>query len=94
MEMKENKLLGRKEIKYLLEYNGSPTPSRDNIREVLSRNTNSKAELIIIQRNIQKTGKGELEGYAKIYNKKEDAMLFEPDYELFRNKLKTKKGEN
>lgn len=90
VESKENKILRRKEIKYTLEYENSPTPSREVIKEIIARNTNSNKDLVIVDRNLQKTGLHLLEGYSKIYSKKEDAMLYEPDYELFRNGLKVK----
>ncbi len=90
VDSKENKILRRKEIKYTLEYENSPTPSREVIKEIISRNTNSNKELVIVDRNLQKTGLHLLEGYSKIYTKREDAMLYEPDYELFRNGLKVK----
>ena len=86
----ENKILKRKEIKYTIEYNGSPTPSRDSIREIVARNTNTNKELIIVDHNYQLTGLNKLSGYVKVYSRKEDAMLYEPDYELFRNGLKQK----
>ena len=90
VDSKENKILRRKEIKYTLEYENSPTPSREVIKEIISRNTNSNKELVIVDRNLQKTGLHLLQGYSKIYTKREDAMLYEPDYELFRNGLKVK----
>ncbi|MCL4345730.1 MAG: 30S ribosomal protein S24e [Candidatus Thermoplasmatota archaeon] len=93
VESKENKILKRKEIKYTLEYENSPTPSREVIKEIIARNTNSNKDLVIVDKNLQKTGLHLLEGYSKIYSKKEDAMLYEPDYELFRNGLKTKEAK-
>ncbi|MCL4350306.1 MAG: 30S ribosomal protein S24e [Candidatus Thermoplasmatota archaeon] len=89
----ENKILKRKEIRYTVEFEGSPTPSRDVIRELVARNTNSNKELVIVDHNHQLTGLYKLTGYVKIYSKKEDAMLYEPDYELFRNHLKEKEAK-
>ncbi len=87
---KENKLLKRKEIRYHIEFESSQTPSREVVRELISRNTNSNKDLVIVDFNEQLTGLHKVEGYAKIYSTKEDAMLYEPDYELIRNKLKVK----
>ncbi len=89
-ENRENKLLKRKEIRYHVEFDNSQTPTRDVVRELISRNTNSNKELVVVDYNRQLTGLHKLEGYAKVYKTKEDAMLYEPDYELFRNKLKVK----
>lgn len=86
----ENKMLKRKEIRYHVEFENSQTPTRDVVKELISRNTNTNKDLIIVDYNKQLTGLHRIEGYAKVYKTKEDAMLYEPDYELFRNKLKVK----
>ncbi|KJE49756.1 MULTISPECIES: 30S ribosomal protein S24e [Acidiplasma] len=87
---KDNKLLHRKEIRYTMTFSSGITPSRDYIRDLLANYYKVNKELIIVDKNKQETGKDELKGYAKIYDKKENAMLYEPDYELIRNKLKEK----
>ena len=89
-ETKENKLLRRKEISYTVEFEKNKTPSRDVVIELIARNLNANRELIIIDYNEQLTGLHIIKGYSKIYSTKEDAMLYEPDYELFRNNLKVK----
>jgi len=88
----ENVLLHRKEVHYRIIFAGEATPSREKIREIIAKNTGAPKELVIVDRNIQETGKNEVVGYSKIYSSKEDAMLFEPDYELFRNGLKRKEA--
>ncbi|MCL4335646.1 MAG: 30S ribosomal protein S24e [Candidatus Thermoplasmatota archaeon] len=90
---RDNKLLHRREIRYRIVFKNEATPSREKIKEIIAKNTGSKKELIIIDRNIQETGKGEVIGYSKIYKDKESALLYEPDYELIRNGLKSKEGE-
>ncbi|MHB1650268.1 MAG: 30S ribosomal protein S24e [Thermoplasmataceae archaeon] len=89
----ENKLLKRTEVRYTVNYKDSPTPKRDSIRDMLAKNTGSKIDLVVIDKNIQGTGLHSLKGYAKIYKDKESAMLYEPDYELYRNNLKTKEAK-
>ncbi|WP_393972088.1 30S ribosomal protein S24e [Oxyplasma meridianum] len=86
----ENKLLKRTEIRYTVSFKNSPTPKRESIRDMLAKNTGSKIDLVIVDRNLQGTGVHSLKGYAKIYKDRESAMLYEPDYELYRNNLKTK----
>ena len=90
IEAKDNPLLKRKEIRYFVEFDNDVSPSRDVIREVISRNYKADSSLVIVDKNLQLTGSHSLEGYSKIYQNKEAAMLFEPDYELIRNKLKEK----
>ena len=87
---RDNKLLHRKEIKYRATFTGKPTPSKEAIRELISKNLGVSKDLVIVDRNIQETGKSEVMGYSKIYTDKESAMLYEPDYELLRNGLKVK----
>lgn len=91
-KQKENVLLHRKELRYIITFAGEATPSRDKIREIIAKNTGAQKDLVIVDKNIQETGKNEVKGYSKIYDTKENAMLYEPDYELFRNGLKTKEA--
>ena len=94
IEVKENPLLKRKEIRYLIEFDNDTSPSRETIREVIARNYKADHSLVIVDKNLQITGSHSMEGYSKIYNNKEAAMLYEPDYELNRNKLKEKEVKN
>ncbi|MHB1492974.1 MAG: 30S ribosomal protein S24e [Thermoplasmataceae archaeon] len=94
IEVKENPLLKRKEIRYLIEFDNDTSPSRETIREVIARNYKADHSLVIVDKNLQITGSHSMEGYSKIYNNKEAAMLYEPDYELIRNKLKEKEVKN
>ncbi|HLH86106.1 MAG TPA: 30S ribosomal protein S24e [Thermoplasmataceae archaeon] len=87
---RDNILLHRKEIEYEMIFKGEATPSRTKIKELISKNLGSNPELVIVDRNIQHAGASKVKGYSKIYKDKESAMLYEPDYELFRNGLKAK----
>ncbi len=89
-ETRDNKLLKRKEIRYRVLFGNEATPTRDKIRDLIAKNLSANKELVIVDRNIQQSGKHELVGYSKIYTDKESAMLYEPDYELYRNGLKVK----
>ncbi|MGC8516213.1 MAG: 30S ribosomal protein S24e [Thermoplasmata archaeon] len=91
--VKENSLLKRKEVRYRVTFNKETTPNRIKIKEIIAKNFSANPELVIVDRNIQETGKHEVIGYSKIYADKKSAMLYEPDYELFRNGLKEKKAE-
>lgn len=89
-ETRDNKLLKRKEIRYKVVFGKESTPKREQIRDILAKNLGVKKELVIVDSNIQQSGKHELHGYSKVYSDKESAMLYEPDYELYRNGLKVK----
>ncbi len=87
---KDNKLLHRKELQYRIVFKNEPTPSREKIKELIAKNSGSQKELVVVDKNLQETGLNEVKGYSKIYKDKESALLYEPDYELFRNGLKSK----
>ncbi len=90
---RDNGALFRKEIKYTIVYDSGKTPSREQIKDLLVNYYKVSKDLIIVDNNKQETGKDEIKGYAKIYDTKEHALLYEPDYELIRNKLKQKEVE-
>ena len=90
---KENKLLHRRELQYRITFKNEPTPSREKIKELIAKNSGANKELVVVDKNLQETGLNEVKGYSKIYKDKESAMLYEPDYELLRNGLKSKEGE-
>lgn len=90
---RDNPLLKRKEIWCRIIYGNEPTPRRDQIRDIIARNLGADKNLVMVDRSIQETGKHEQRSYVKIYSDRESAMLYEPDYILFRNGLKEKKGE-
>ncbi|MCL4314529.1 MAG: 30S ribosomal protein S24e [Candidatus Thermoplasmatota archaeon] len=87
---RDNALLKRKEIHYVVSFDGESTPKREAIRQMIARNVGVAEELVIVDRTVQETGKAEATGYAKVYSSRDDAMLYEPDYELIRNGLKDK----
>jgi small subunit ribosomal protein S24e len=91
--VKENSLLKRKEVRYRMTFSTESTPNRLKIKDIIAKNFSANPELVIVDRNIQETGKHEVIGYSKIYADKKSALLYEPDYELFRNGLKEKKVE-
>ena len=90
---RDNKLLFRKEIKYTVDFKSGKTVSRNEIKKLLMDYYKAKEDVIVVDRNIQETGKDSLKGYVKIYDTKEHAMLYEPDYELIRNGLKEKESK-
>lgn len=90
---RDNKLLHRKEVHYRIIFKNEPTPSREKIKELIAKNSGSSKELVVVDNNMQETGLNEVKGYSKIYKDKESAMLYEPDYELFRNGLKVVETE-
>jgi small subunit ribosomal protein S24e len=91
---RENKLLHRNEIRYRVTFTGKATPSKTAIKELIAKNMGVNGELVILDSNVQETGKAEVIGYSKVYLDKASAMLYEPDYELIRNGLKAKEEKS
>ncbi|MGC8996219.1 MAG: 30S ribosomal protein S24e [Thermoplasmata archaeon] len=94
-EKKENPLLKRTEIKFKVKFDKMRTPSRDEVKELLSKNLNIPKERIILDHMRTSFGIHLLSGYCKVYNDVDTAKKIEPDYILIRNGLKEpkKKGE-
>jgi len=83
----ENPLLNRKEITFNISHTGA-TPSRDEIKNKLVAQLNSRHELVIVDKIGTEYGTQNTSGYAKIYSNVERANEIENKYVLKRNELK------
>jgi len=83
----ENPLLGRKEVTFNVSHTGA-TPSRDEIKNKLVAQLNSRHELVIVDKIKTEYGTQNTSGYAKIYSDVERATEIENKYVLKRNVLK------
>jgi small subunit ribosomal protein S24e len=86
-DKKENVLLNRMEVHFVLHHPNAPTPKRDNVREELSKELKVPKDRIIVDNMDPSFGVHDTKGYAKIYPSKEEAMKVEREYLLKRNKL-------
>lgn len=86
-EKKQNPLLGRVEVRFAVHHPGEKTPTRDQIREKLAAQLNSKKGLIVVDSMKSAYGKGATKGYARVYEANEQLAKNEPHYLLKRNKL-------
>jgi small subunit ribosomal protein S24e len=84
IEEKENPILNRREIKFVVEHDG-PTPSRKNVVEKIAATMNSKVGLVMVDSLKSEFGKRETLGYAKIYETEERAKEVERAYVIARN---------
>jgi small subunit ribosomal protein S24e len=84
---KENVLLNRMEVHFVLHHPNAQTPKRDNVREELSKTLKVTKDRIIVDHMESSFGVHDTKGYAKIYPSKEEAMKVEREYLLKRNKL-------
>ena len=95
-DKKHNPLLSRWEVRFVVHHQGEKTPSRDQIREKLAGQLNSKKGLIVVDSMASAYGKGSTKGYVRVYDTPEVLGNTEPIHLLKRNKLeelKPKKKE-
>ena len=93
VDKKENPLLHRLEVKFVVSHPKSKTPSRDDVRNLIAANLSAEKNRVILDYMHTPFGANETSGYAKIYDSVENAKKIEPDYILLRNKLIEKKEE-
>jgi len=84
---KNNPLLKRTEVQFIIRHEGKGTPDRDLIRNELADTLNTKKENIIVHAIHSSFGTQESTGYAKVYTSTEKAKEWERDYILKRNKI-------
>lgn len=89
-EKRENILLDRMEVRFIVKHPSAPTPNRESVREQLSKELQIPKERVIVDHMKSSYGLQHTTGYAKIYNKQETAMNTERKYHLIRNKLAQK----
>ena len=86
-DKKQNPLLGRVEVRFLVQHPNEKTPSRDQIREKLAAQLGGKKGNIVVDSMNSVFGKGATKGYARVYEAPEQLAKNEPHYLLKRNKL-------
>jgi small subunit ribosomal protein S24e len=92
-DKRENTLLKRTEVQFVLHHPNSPTPKRDNVREELSKALKVPKDRVVVDHMESSFGVHDTKGYAKIYPSKEEAIKIEREYLLLRNKLVEKKAK-
>ncbi|ASA76794.1 MULTISPECIES: 30S ribosomal protein S24e [unclassified Thermococcus] len=92
-EIKENKLLGRKEIYFDVIHEGEATPSRADVKGKLVAMLDLDPETVVVQYIRSYFGSRVSKGYAKAYESKERMLYIEPEYVLIRDGIITKEEE-
>ncbi len=92
-EVRENKLLGRKEIYFDVIHEGEPTPSRADVKGKLVAMLDLGPDTVVVQYIRSYFGSSVSKGYAKAYESKERMFYIEPDYVLIRDGLLQKEEE-
>lgn len=88
---KENALMGRKEIAFLLRHDGETTPSRVQVRQLLASEVGSKTENVVIDAMESEYGRGQTRGTARAYRSADEARKTERTHFLKRNSLYVEK---
>jgi small subunit ribosomal protein S24e len=91
-DKRENTLLKRTEINFVLHHPNSPTPKRDHAREEISKALKVPKDRVVVDHMESSFGNHDTSGYAKIYASKEDALKFDNEHILLRNRLVEKKA--
>ncbi len=91
LEEKENPLLGRKEVRFRIDYKGK-TPSFVEVRNELIKKVNADNNLTVIDSVNSDFGTQSAFAYAKIY-RDEKSMMVEPGYRIEKNIRGKKKKE-
>ena len=90
---KNNPLLNRIEVHFVIRHTGESTPRREVIRGELSEKLGVGKENIIIDHMTSDFGIQKTKGYAKIYSSAEKTKAEERNHLLKRNNLPMKKTE-
>ena len=93
---RNNPLLNRTEVHFIVMHEGEGTPNREIIRNELADKLNAKKENVIINTIRSGFGTQETTGYAKVYTSLKQSKGLERKHFLIRNKIiteETKKGE-
>lgn len=77
---KENPLMEREEIKFEVEHQNSPTPSRAEVMEELASELDVSEDLILIDKLATLHGRHTASGMARIYESEERLKELEPEF--------------
>lgn len=92
---KNNPLLDRTEVHFIIKHDGEKTPGRDIIKNDLAEKLNTKKENVLVQTIKTGFGSSETVGYAKVYSSFEKTKGIERNFVLKRNSVSegTKKAD-
>ena len=88
---KNNPLMNRTEVRFIVHHENEKTPTRAIIRNELADELNAKKEAIIVDELASHFGVQHTEGYAKIYTSVKKEEELERKFLLKRNKVISKK---
>lgn len=84
---RDNPLLNRVELEFVIHHPGEKTPERDSVRALAADQIGGDKASTVIDHLDTEFGQASSKGYAKIYNSAEAAREAEPEHQLERNNL-------
>lgn len=90
---RDNELLDRTEVRFVVYHGDEPTPTREEVRSALAASLDTSKDQLILHRVRSEFGRGRSTGYAKVYASREDAIARERRYVLIRNGLIDEEAE-
>ena len=87
---RENPLMKRTELHFVLHHPNSQTPKRDAVRDEISKLLKVPKDRVVVDHMESSFGVHDTKGYAKVYPSKEDALKAENEHILIRNRLAEK----
>lgn len=85
VSQRENRLLSRLEVRFLVRYEKGTTPSRREIQEGLTDALKLKKGAVVVDHVRSEFGRRQASGYAKVYESVENARQLERPHILRRN---------
>ena len=85
---RENALLKRTEVRFVVRHPKEPSPARDALRQELAKQLNATKDVVVVDHARSVFGRAVSAGFAKVYKSKEDALRTERGFVLVRNRLK------
>ncbi len=87
---KDNSLLERTDVDFLVKHENESTPSRKQVREALGVALNVGKSILVVDSFASEFGRGTSKGTAKVYKDLERAKKVEDDHIMIRNGLMEK----
>ena len=88
---KNNPLMNRTEVRFIVHHENEKTPTRAIIRNELADELNAKIEAVIVDELVSHFGVQHTEGYAKVYTSVKKEEELERKFLLKRNNVVSKK---
>lgn len=91
ISVRENRLLGRREVLIEVTHPNSPTPTRQAIRELVARQLGAHLNNVVVRKIETEYGVGRSTAEIHVYQDPQSARAIEPLYMLARNGEEWKK---